>query len=83
MPDLYHPSVMRVLRGPHGANLQCPQPIKPGRVDVSALEVNDAEEGEEWGVAHRGAGAKYHRGQTHIKPMAATITGYGRAGMRS
>lgn len=80
--DLYHPSVMRVLRGPHGATLQCPKPVRPGRVDVAALEVNDAEEGQQWGIAHgRGAGAKYHPGH-NVKPMAATIAGYGKSGMR-
>jgi len=73
---------MRVLRGPHGATLQCPNPVRPGRVDVASLEVNDAEEGQEWGIGYgRGAGARYHPGHS-VKPMAATVAVYGRTGMR-
>jgi hypothetical protein len=81
--DFYHPSVVRVLRGPHGATLQSPKPVKAGRFDVAALEVNDAEEGQEWGVRHgRGAGAKFHTGGHRVKAMAATVVGYEKAGMR-
>jgi hypothetical protein len=62
--------------------LQCPKPTRPGRVDIATLEVNDAEEGQEWGVGYgRGAGAKYYPGHK-VKPMAATIAGYGRNEMR-
>ncbi|KAF8069993.1 hypothetical protein FPV67DRAFT_1447860 [Lyophyllum atratum] len=53
-PGLYHPDVMRVVRGPHGSKLQAPGPVRAGR-DMG-LEINDADR-REFGIGGHGGAA--------------------------